>query len=110
MDKEAYQAWLEFLQRERARVSAELATGIKSLAVVKHEKGERMRKGADSGISGAERRERLRAVDFARATLGLSGFFVSEERESLARRYVNGEIDLAELLKTPPTRSSRDED
>jgi len=51
------------------------------------------------GISAAKRNERQKAVDFARSSLNLSGLQVSEEQESLARRYVRGEIELAEFLQ-----------
>jgi hypothetical protein len=49
-------------------------------------------------ISEAEREGRKKAVDFARASLGLEGFTISEETEAQARQFVNGEIDLGELI------------
>ena len=45
-----------------------------------------------------ERRKRLEAVNFARASVGLEGFKSSEESEQHAARFVAGEITLAEFL------------
>jgi hypothetical protein len=49
-------------------------------------------------ISAEGRARRLAAVDGARANVGLEGFTPDAWAEELARRYVNGEISLAELL------------
>lgn len=46
-----------------------------------------------------ERRQRESAVNFARASIGLEGFGLTEDDEELTRRYVIGEIDLAYALK-----------
>lgn len=52
-----------------------------------------------SVISEDERRRRQGLIDYARASVGLEGFIPSAEAEELARRYVNGEIDMAEFVK-----------
>ena len=57
--------------------------------------------GAPMLITDAERRKRQAAADFARASIGLEGFKPSEEVEAQVRRHINGEIDLAELVKPP---------
>ena len=46
----------------------------------------------------AERRRRQEAFDFARASVGLEGFVLTKEAEDLTRRFVNGEIELADFL------------
>ena len=50
-------------------------------------------------ISDAERARRQEAVNCARASMRLSGFNVSEEAERHSRRFIDGEIDLAEYVK-----------
>ena len=45
------------------------------------------------------RDKRLQAVNFARASVGLEGFTLSEIDEEQASAYVNGEITLGEFLK-----------
>lgn len=50
-------------------------------------------------ITDAERRKRQEAANFARASVGLEGFKPSEDVEAQMRRHINGEIDLAELVK-----------
>ena len=50
--------------------------------------------------SNAERLLRRDAVNFARASVGLEGLKPSGALESQARRFINGEIDLAEFLRT----------
>lgn len=47
-----------------------------------------------------ERRKRQEAVNFSRASVGLEGFKPSPECEALAVRYVNGEIELSEVIET----------
>ena len=47
-----------------------------------------------------ERRKRQEAVNFARANVGLEGFKPSPENEALAVRYINGEIELSEVIET----------
>jgi hypothetical protein len=49
-------------------------------------------------ISEAERSERKKAVAFATASIGLSGFETSEEMKHLGQRYITGEIDLNEFV------------
>ena len=55
---------------------------------------------APASITDAERRKRQEAVNFSRASVGLEGFKPSEEAEAQMRRHINGEIDLAELVKS----------
>ena len=45
-----------------------------------------------------DRAERLRAVNFARASVGLEGFTLSAVEEKNAKAYVEGEITLDEFL------------
>lgn len=49
-------------------------------------------------ITDAERRKRLEAINFARASVGLEGFKLSEADEQRAARFVAGEIDLSEFV------------
>ena len=49
-------------------------------------------------ISEAEQNERKKAVAFANASIGLSGFEASEEMKHLGQRYITGEIDLNEFV------------
>ena len=46
----------------------------------------------------AERRRRQEAFDFARASVSLEGFVLTKEAEDLTRRFINGEIELADFL------------
>ena len=46
-----------------------------------------------------DRAERLRAVNYARASVGLEGFKLSKVEEENARAYVEGEITLDEFLR-----------
>lgn len=46
-----------------------------------------------------DRAERLRAVNYARASVGLEGFNLSKVEEENARAYVEGEITLDEFLR-----------
>jgi hypothetical protein len=52
-------------------------------------------------VSGAEREARVKAVAFARASVGLEGFKPSEKAEARARQYINGEIDLDAFANDP---------
>lgn len=52
-----------------------------------------------SELSSSERRRREEAVNFARASIGLEGFKPSLEDETLAQRFIDGEIDLAEFVQ-----------
>lgn len=47
-----------------------------------------------------ERCKRQDAVNFARANVGLEGFKPSPEYEALAVRFINGEIELSEVIGT----------
>jgi hypothetical protein len=47
-------------------------------------------------ISAEERARRKAAIDYARGSVRLEGFVVSEDVEALNRRYVDGEITSAE--------------
>jgi Antitoxin VbhA len=49
-------------------------------------------------ISADERQRRQEVVDFARASMALEGFERSAQAEALARRFVEGEIDLKEYM------------
>lgn len=55
----------------------------------------------DSTISEAEQLRRREAVDFARASIGLSGFKTSEAMEAHAQLFVSGEINLEEFISEP---------
>lgn len=61
-----------------------------------------MNKTADvpAQITDSERRRRQAAVDFARASVGLEGFKPSPECEAQAVRFINGEIEIAEVIAT----------
>jgi hypothetical protein len=50
-------------------------------------------------ISLEERRRREEAVNDARASVQLSGFAISNAEEAHARRYIDGEISLAEFVE-----------
>ena len=54
----------------------------------------------ETTITDAERRKRQKAADFARASVGLEGFKISEEVEQQTARFIAGEIDLAEFVNT----------
>ena len=49
------------------------------------------------------RAERLREVNYARASVGLEGFKLSAEDEETARAYVEGEITLDEFIERSTT-------
>jgi hypothetical protein len=49
------------------------------------------------GIAPEERARRKSAVDYARGSVRLEGFVISDHFEELNRRYVEGEITDAEL-------------
>lgn len=53
---------------------------------------------APAPITEAKRRKRQEAADFARASVGLEGFKISEEVEQKTARFIAGEIDLAEFV------------
>jgi hypothetical protein len=56
------------------------------------------RKELEHQISEAEQNERKKAVAFAYASIGLSGFETSDEMRHLGQRYIIGEIDLNEFV------------
>lgn len=56
------------------------------------------RKDLKHQISEAEQNERKKAVAFAYASIGLSGFDTSAEMKHLGQRYIIGEIDLNEFV------------
>lgn len=56
-----------------------------------------MKEEAKSPITEAECRRRQEACDYARASLRLSGFHLSDADLSHARRFIDGEITLAEF-------------
>ena len=58
-------------------------------------------------ITDAERRRRQEAVNFARASVGLEGFKPSPECEAQAVRFINGEIEIAEVIATINERAQR---
>ena len=60
---------------------------------------ERQNAPAKDAISANERRRRENAVNFARSSVGLEGFKPSKAEEAHARRFISGEIDLAEFVQ-----------
>lgn len=58
-------------------------------------------------ITEAERRKRQEAVNFARASVSLEGFKPSPECEAQAVRFINGEIEIAEVIATINERAQR---
>jgi type IV secretory pathway VirB4 component len=50
-------------------------------------------------ISDTERSRRQSAVNYARASVGLEGFSLSEADEAHAQRFVDGQISLQELVQ-----------
>lgn len=57
---------------------------------------------ANDAISPIERRRREAAVNFAFASVGLEGFKPSNASEMAARRFINGEIGLADFVQVKP--------
>lgn len=49
-------------------------------------------------IAEDEKARRREAVDFARASVGLEGFKISELHEARAKHYIAGELDLNEFI------------
>ena len=62
---------------------------------------------AAAPITEAERRKRQKAVSFARASVGLEGFKLSPECEAQAVRFINGEIEIAEVIATINEQAQR---
>ncbi|ARP78590.1 antitoxin VbhA family protein [Bordetella genomosp. 6] len=50
-------------------------------------------------ISDTERSRRQSAVNYARASVGLEGFSLSEADEAHAQRFVDGQISLQEFVQ-----------
>ncbi|SAI63241.1 plasmid-like protein [Bordetella trematum] len=50
-------------------------------------------------ISDAERCRRQSAVNYARASIGLEGFSLSEADEAHAQRFIDGQIRLQEFVQ-----------
>lgn len=48
--------------------------------------------------SADSRSRRKQAIDFARASVELSGFKITKDEEARAQRYIDGEITLAEFV------------
>jgi hypothetical protein len=51
--------------------------------------------------------KRLEAVNFARASVSLSGFKISAEQEALSIRYINGEVTISEMIQTITEQAQR---
>lgn len=62
---------------------------------------------APAPITEAERRKRQEAVNFARASLFLSEFKPSPECEALTVRYVNGEIEISDVIESINEQAQR---
>jgi len=60
---------------------------------------ERSREQVKCSITPEERRRRQKAVDYARASIGLEGFELSEADKAHAERFIRGEIDIKEFVK-----------
>ncbi|MEN9868757.1 MAG: hypothetical protein RL748_4347 [Pseudomonadota bacterium] len=58
-----------------------------------------------SNIPPDEQRKRQAAVNFARASVGLEGFQLAPDTESIAQRFINGEIDFNEFMRVPSMQS-----
>lgn len=55
-------------------------------------------RGTDASIGRAERQLRQDAIDYARGSIGLEGFSPSAADEAEARRFIHGDIDLAQFV------------
>jgi hypothetical protein len=98
MEKPAGNTWEAFLEKLSVP-SPDYMAGIEDLPVQERKFEEA---GSEHSVIGAaERRKRQQAFDFARASIGLEGFKLSDEMEAHGRRFINGEIDLEEFLKRP---------
>lgn len=95
MEKPAGNTWEAFFKK-LSIPSADYMADIEDLPVQerKFEEG----RSEHSAICAVERQKRQRAVDFARASVGLEGFKLSDEMEAHGRRFINGEIDLEEFV------------
>ncbi len=52
-----------------------------------------------AGEAWCERLRRQKAVNFARANVGLEGFKPSPQDEALAVRHINGKIEISEMIE-----------
>jgi len=59
---------------------------------------EQMEPDRQQPISAQERQKRMKALNFARASMKLSGFNPSPEAEARSERFVAGEIDLQQFV------------
>nr|WP_288467083.1 antitoxin VbhA family protein [uncultured Pseudomonas sp.] len=66
-----------------------------------------MEKLSCTDTSESERQRRRAAVDYARASVALEGFKLSELDEASAQAFVNGELTLSEL--TEPDKYERED-
>ncbi|MFJ7108277.1 antitoxin VbhA family protein [Pseudomonas sp. NPDC098740] len=57
-------------------------------------------------ISESEQSKRKETVDFANASVKLSGFEITEGMKRLCERYISGEIDLDEFVSISQQESS----
>ncbi|MCY1306616.1 hypothetical protein D9M70_564840 [compost metagenome] len=51
-------------------------------------------------ISEEERKRRQEAVDYARASIELSGYHLATEDEARAQAFVNGNLDLSDFVRS----------
>jgi hypothetical protein len=58
-------------------------------------------------VSATERSSREDAAHFAKASVGLEGFRITEEDEALTQRFIAGEISLDDVLLRVPGASRR---
>lgn len=97
MDKRSEEGWVAFLMQDRAQsLSPDFMKDVEDLPM--QERNFDWVK-PDGHRSSTTERKRREAVQFARASVGLEGFTVSDESEADARRFINGEIELDEFLK-----------
>ena len=53
-----------------------------------------------NAITDVERKRRQEAVDYARASIELSGYRLGTEDESRAQAFVNGDLDLSDFVNS----------
>ena len=76
-----------YVQEDRERVAAQRASGVV--------------------IDAAARLKRQDAVNFARASVGLEGFKLTDEYEALTQRFINGEIEFSDLTQAVDEQARR---
>lgn len=96
VEAELHAQFMEIAAMQR-RPAAQILRAL-MLAYV-NELRERQNAPANDTISADELRRRKNAVNFARASVGLEGFKLSEEEEAHVRRFVSGEIQLAKFVR-----------